>query len=423
MSKYSKRHFTVVIKNKENGLYISSTPSSAAKKAVSKLCASNKNKKVEFHIREITRDSKKKTYGPYIGYLEKLKIPIKLKEYIIKYNPVAKLKKKTTVKKIGMRGGNNEISFTHQGIIEIEGEIPFSYFSLTSRMNDTMKKQDYDTNKNISIYKFYFDKKKIIDDSSLQIILEERRKILIKQLQESTADKKIKIHISIPYIVKKDGLDSTSTHEIEYKRIKYLEYEPHVSGDMLKYLNIALQKIGIDKGLMLFDEFLENFDKTLPIISVGSGHAYFEFLINERYKRKITCVDPDQTLKKPLKNNNANTVFIRPEFNSVDELMSSNHRNFYNNCLLILNWPEPSHDITYDFDAIIKLKPNGFFIIYEENGISGSTKMIGALNSTNIKFNEELLSYKVLKKESYEWSSGHALSPTFYFVVAFYIRN
>lgn len=93
MSNISKRHFTIVIQNKERGLYISSTPSSAAKKAVSKLCALNKQKKVEFHIREITRDSKKKTYGPYIGYLEKLKIPIKLKEYIIKYNPVAKLKK------------------------------------------------------------------------------------------------------------------------------------------------------------------------------------------------------------------------------------------------------------------------------------------------------------------------------------------
>ena len=94
MLKNSKRHFTVVIRNKENGLYISSTPSLAAKKAVSKLCASNKKKKVEFYIREITQGSKKKTYGPYIGYLEKLKIPIKLKEYIIKYNPVAKLKKK-----------------------------------------------------------------------------------------------------------------------------------------------------------------------------------------------------------------------------------------------------------------------------------------------------------------------------------------
>jgi hypothetical protein len=50
----SKRHFRVIIGNEEHGLYISSTPSSAARKAVTKLCASNKNKKVEFYIREIT---------------------------------------------------------------------------------------------------------------------------------------------------------------------------------------------------------------------------------------------------------------------------------------------------------------------------------------------------------------------------------
>jgi hypothetical protein len=59
----SKRHFTVIIGNKEHGLYVSSTPSSAARKAVTKLCTANKSKKVEFYIREITRDSKKKTYG------------------------------------------------------------------------------------------------------------------------------------------------------------------------------------------------------------------------------------------------------------------------------------------------------------------------------------------------------------------------
>ncbi len=61
--KDSKRHFTVVMGNKENGLYVSSSPSSAAKKAVTKLCAANKSKKVQFEIREITQGSKKKTYG------------------------------------------------------------------------------------------------------------------------------------------------------------------------------------------------------------------------------------------------------------------------------------------------------------------------------------------------------------------------
>jgi hypothetical protein len=105
--KDSKRHFTVVMEGKEHGLYVSSTPSSAAKKAVTKLCASNKGKKVEFYIREITQGSKKKTYGPYEGYIEKLKEPIELKGRIIQYNPVAKLSGKTAQKKTSkiMKGG------------------------------------------------------------------------------------------------------------------------------------------------------------------------------------------------------------------------------------------------------------------------------------------------------------------------------
>jgi len=100
--KDSKRHFTVVMGGKEHGLYVSSTPSSAAKKAVTKLCAANKSKKVEFHIREITQGSKKKTYGPYSGHIEKLKEPIELKGRVIKYKPVAKLSGKKGAKKGGM---------------------------------------------------------------------------------------------------------------------------------------------------------------------------------------------------------------------------------------------------------------------------------------------------------------------------------
>jgi hypothetical protein len=97
-----KRHFTVVEKNgKEHGLYVSSTPSSAAKKAVSKLCSSNKNKKVEFSLREITQGSKKKVYGPYIGEMKKLKTPIELKGRIIRYQIKLNLKK-------NMKGGNEK---------------------------------------------------------------------------------------------------------------------------------------------------------------------------------------------------------------------------------------------------------------------------------------------------------------------------
>ena len=98
-----KRHFTVVEKGgKEHGLYVSLTPSSAAKKAVTKLCASNKSKKVEFYLREITQGSKKKTYGLYLGEMKKLKTPIKLKGRVIYFETIVHLKKVKNT----MKGGN-----------------------------------------------------------------------------------------------------------------------------------------------------------------------------------------------------------------------------------------------------------------------------------------------------------------------------
>jgi hypothetical protein len=103
-SSTSKRHFTVVIGTKEHGLYCSSSPSSAARKAVSKLCGKEKGKKVEFCLREITQGSKKKTYGPYLGHVEKLAKPIQLKGRLIERMPVARLKAKSSAKKGGMRG-------------------------------------------------------------------------------------------------------------------------------------------------------------------------------------------------------------------------------------------------------------------------------------------------------------------------------
>lgn len=111
-SSSTKRHFTVVIGSKEHGLYVSSSPSSAARKAVSKLCATDKKRKVEFSIREITQGSKKKTYGPYKGCIEKLKEPIELKGRVIRYKPVAKLSGKTGSKKGGEgSGANGEYTF------------------------------------------------------------------------------------------------------------------------------------------------------------------------------------------------------------------------------------------------------------------------------------------------------------------------
>jgi len=99
----TKRYFTIVIGSKETGRYISSNPSSAAKKVVSKLCSVNKHKKVEFCIRETTQFSKKKVYGPYLGEMKKLEKPIKLKDHVIHYKPSVHIKKEKI--RIKMRGG------------------------------------------------------------------------------------------------------------------------------------------------------------------------------------------------------------------------------------------------------------------------------------------------------------------------------
>lgn len=55
-------------------------------------------------MRETTKASIKKVYGPYIGYIEKLKKPIELKGRIIRYKPIAKL-----LKNKKMKGGKFKI--------------------------------------------------------------------------------------------------------------------------------------------------------------------------------------------------------------------------------------------------------------------------------------------------------------------------
>jgi serine/threonine protein kinase len=77
---------------------------------------------VQFHIREITQGSKKKTYGPYVGYIEKLKEPIELKGRIIKYKPIAKLRRETSKKtERMMKGGGYEstLSINKENMVDI----------------------------------------------------------------------------------------------------------------------------------------------------------------------------------------------------------------------------------------------------------------------------------------------------------------
>jgi len=69
--------------------------------------------------------SEKKVYGPYIGYMEKLKKPIELKGRVIRYKPVAKLNKKKVGGYKNMSGGSFTLYFYPYFPVhsEIRGEI------------------------------------------------------------------------------------------------------------------------------------------------------------------------------------------------------------------------------------------------------------------------------------------------------------
>lgn len=189
-SSTTKRNFTVVIGSKEHGLYVSSSPSSAARKAVSKLCATDKKRKVSFHIREITQGSKKKTYGPYLGYIEKLAKPIELKGRVIRYKPVAKLSgkssKKRVVKKGGMRGGYNE-GETEKSIFFISTSKDYNFLSnfYPCKFTDD---EEYNNSGNKIVFEnmeqyFMYKKAKMFDESAIiPSILSETEPIIIQQL-------------------------------------------------------------------------------------------------------------------------------------------------------------------------------------------------------------------------------------------------
>ena len=151
-----KRHFTVVVNGKEHGIYTGSSPSSAARKVVTKMCKKSKGKNVEFHLREMTQGSDKKVYGPYKGHIEKLSKPIELKGREIKYKPVVKLIKKkggdlTTVPPIVP---TIPMSVVNQDLI-VQKQL--ENFLATAMVDDIESVLDYTVRRNLNgVKKFQF---------------------------------------------------------------------------------------------------------------------------------------------------------------------------------------------------------------------------------------------------------------------------
>jgi hypothetical protein len=129
-------------------------------------------------------------------------------------------------------------------------------------------------------------------------------------------------------------------------------------------------------GMVCINNLLDflNLHPTLPVISVGSGNAILEDICSKLYKIKIFCVDPDPTSYK------GKEIFLQPDYPYVDNLICE-HESFIGNCVLIINWATPALD--YDYEAIEKLQPMAFWVLYDESGGAGGKKFHDFIKSTS----------------------------------------
>jgi hypothetical protein len=161
--------------------------------------------------------------------------------------------------------------------------------------------------------------------------------------------------------------------------------------------NKGIKCYGYEKIITIINYIYNNYK--LPIISVGSGTCIIEYLSNKKYNEKYNknmnwiCIDSDNNpLNFPPQ---ASYYLSRPlmniDYNSSDELIQNNP-SIVGNCILFLNWCLPNES-TYDYDAIIKLKPLAVLSIYEvfndDYGSAGGKKFYDwTINNDNYNLKE-----------------------------------
>ena len=303
-----KRHFTVVIGSKEHGLYISSNPSSAAKKAVSKLCASNKSKKVEFCLREITQGSKKKTYGPYLGEMKKLKNPIELKGRVIRYEIKVHLKNrksatnKTTKKMKG--GGEIQIisEYIRNNLIDMKNyrEVLNAIFNRNEILNNLYSIESL---RNIGVIERHPIKQLLLKRSVSELSQEEENKLKELTILSgiNNKEKYIMLPKYYPHIFIKGMIDAIDTfQENKYKFIICL-----IGLSSIK--DYIIHTIGIDKIIEILFNTNYNEEEFSRIIASYAFEAMpFNF----------------QSRKKSLFMSLLNEYFLKGEFDVLKKLLS-----------------------------------------------------------------------------------------------------
>jgi hypothetical protein len=194
------------------------------------------------------------------------------------------------------------------------------------------------------------------------------------------------------------GVEIKDENNIEYNGIKLLK----VSFDY-KYFNTGIQMFKLPYCMNFIEKYLYNFFdlSNIDLISVGSGNGLFEKCCEDVFGKEIICIDPT-----PLSHASfgLDRPFKEPAFNTVDEYLLSPTKK--DNSILLLIWPDPS--LRYDVEAILKLNPISFFIIYGNYPIACSEDLRSLLYSDE---NDVILNDKNYKKIAVTRGSGIFSSP------------
>ncbi len=121
----------------------------------------------------------------------------------------------------------------------------------------------------------------------------------------------------------------------------------------------------------------------LPILSIGSGIGLFEgFLASIGIP--VTCIDPEPfSFNRTAPTGEVARFITLPQYKTVDDYCAAQCAA---QCVpqtvnLLINWPWPGDNERepYDYDAIVRLKPAEFVVMYGPCGGSGSEELIEAL--------------------------------------------
>ncbi len=139
-----------------------------------------------------------------------------------------------------------------------------------------------------------------------------------------------------------------------------------------KLFNLGIKSFGYKNVVDIINSFYNHYK--LSVVSVGSGIGAIEYFAKkENDNLDWICIDINENPIDfpPSAKNQINKPLMKVDYLSIDNLIDTNP-SIVNNCILFLNWCLPNAS-TYDFEAIIKLKPIAVLSIYEVfDGINGS---------------------------------------------------